>query len=51
MYGDDQPVIVAFDIENHAIRTDNAGIRIRFYDIRGIFPVGLLNFVKPRFQS
>jgi len=42
-----QPVVIALDVENHPVRSNNAGIRIRFQDIGWTFPVCSEQFMDP----
>src|ERR1700735_2802259 len=49
--GHTQPVAIAFDVENHSIRSDNAGIGISFQNIGWAFPARPERLMKPRIES
>jgi len=45
--GHNQAVVIAFDVEDHPIRPDNAGIRISLQYLRWTSPACSENFMKP----
>jgi hypothetical protein len=49
--GDNEPVIVAFDIEDDSVLSDDACIRIVSQNVCRAFPASPEHFVKPRVES
>src|SRR4029077_4812889 len=45
--GHNQPVVVAFDVEDHSARSNNAGIGISFQNIGWAFPAGSEDLMEP----
>ena len=45
--GDNEPVVVAFDVEYDSIRSDDAGVCVRLRHICRRFPLGSHRFVEP----
>jgi hypothetical protein len=45
--GHNQPVAIAFDVENHSIRSDNAGIGMSFQNIGWAYPARSERLMKP----
>lgn len=50
VYGHNQPVVIAFDVEDHSIRSDNAGIGVSFQNIGWAFPARSEDFMEPRIE-
>lgn len=46
-----QPVAIAFDVENHSIRSDNAGVGISFQNIGWAFPARSGHLMEPSIES
>src|SRR2546423_247748 len=47
----DQPVVIAFDVEHHAVRANDACSRVGPYYVRGTRPVRTLDFMKPSIEG
>jgi len=47
---DNQPILVASNVEDHPVAPNNTGSRISLFDIRRRTPNCLLNFLVPRAQ-
>ena len=49
-YGNDQPVIIAFDIEDNTPVLQDAGISVFNLDVCGLYPRRFFDFIDPRLQ-
>jgi hypothetical protein len=47
LHADDDPVLVALDVEHHAVSSEEAGRRVLGLDDVGTAPVGALNLGEP----
>ena len=45
-----QPVAISFNVENHPVRPDNAGIGISFQNVSRTFPARSERFMEPRIE-
>jgi hypothetical protein len=49
--GDNDSIVIALDVEHNATIFQNAGAAVLRFDLRGLSPVCLMNFVYPCFQG
>ena len=48
---DDEPIVVALDVEHHAVVTDETGAGVTMANVLRRAPDGVLGFVVPRLQG
>ena len=49
--GHNQPVVISFDVKNHSVRADDAGIGIGFQNIGWAFPARSKRLMEPGIES